>query len=349
MKICLISPPLLLTPPIGYGGLERVVYDLGCALVGQDHEVTLVAPKGSKIEGAETIETIDACGTTGVDWARKEADAYDIYNGRLKEFDIVHDHTWFGFPYMAKMESSNKDVKLCHTHHGHLDWNPSKVPPQIGKINLIGISDFMQKEYSARGWGAKFVYNGIDNNKYPPGESARNGRLVFVGRISKLKMPHAAIKAAIESNTPIDVIGGTFVDDQSFVELIKKECENSNGLATLHLDATNEEKLKILRSASACLVPSQFKEPYGLVATESLSCGTPVIAYDDGALKEIINSGKVGTVCKNYDAFLEAVKNLPTAKYDTEACVQRAAYFSRENMADRYTKLYKEVIGGGCW
>lgn len=352
MKICLVSPPLLKTPPDGYGGLERVVYDLGCALVSEGHDVTLIAPKGSRLEGGSVIETIESCGTTDVNWVQKEMDAFNIYSDRLLDgFDIIHDHSWFGFPYFARISDMGKDLKICHTHHGHLDWDKSKIPPQLGSINLIGISKFMQDAYKSRGWESKYVYNGIDTSHYTP-RLERDGdekRLVYVGRITKFKMPHAAIKAAIDLNIPIDIVGGTFVEDVNYLNSIKSECENSGGLASLHLDATDEEKIRIVSHSSASLVPSKFGEPYGLVATESLACGTPVIAYNDGALKEIINNPKVGTICDTYDDFVNAIKNIDGAKYDSSQCVARADYFSREKMASRYLKVYEDILKGSVW
>ena len=352
MKIALISPPLLLTPPSGYGGLERVVYDLGCALVTLGHDVTLIAPPGSKIDGGTLIPTIPAAGTNNVNWIQKEQEAYAVYKDLLGDFDVIHDHSWFGFAYMSKFNPKFKDLKICHTHHGHLDWNAKNVPAELGNINLIGISDFMRQQYAKQGWGAKYVYNGIDLTEYPFRDTAPdvdNPRLVFVGRISKFKMPHAAIKAAVEANIPIDVVGGTFVDDPQYVEDIKKECENSGGIATLHFDVPNAEKVSYVRGATAQLVPSKMGEPFGLIAVEAMSCGTPVIAFDDGALKEIVNSKKVGTICKDYDGLIAAIKNISNANYDADACRTRAEYFSREKMAERYVKAYEEVIKGKNW
>ena len=78
-------------------------------------------------------------------------------------------------------------------------------------------------------------------------------------------------------------------------------------MATLHLDASHEEKIKMVGRAKACLVPSNFQEPYGLVAVELIAQGTPVITLDDGALSELITS-KVGRVCNNNEAFIQTCK-----------------------------------------
>lgn len=348
MKIALISPPLLLTPPRGYGGLEMVVYDLGCALAKQGDDVTLFAPPGSHADGCKLIETVTAPERTDVNWVELEKAAFDSYKTKLTGFDVIHDHTWFGFPYLQKLDPATPNLKICHTHHGHIDWNPTKVPPQISPVSLIGISEFMMNEYKALGWSARYVYNGVDMGKHVYSDK-KGDRLVFVGRISKFKMPHAAIKVAIECNIPIDIIGGSFVDDTAYVEAIKTECENSKGIATLHLDLDHDKKVELVQHAKACLIPSKFGEPFGLTAVESLAVGTPAIVFDDGALKEIINSPRIGTVCTDYDAFLKAVQNIGSAKYEPRECRNRAEYFSREKMAERYTKVYKEVSEGKGW
>jgi len=210
MKIALVAPPLLKTPPTSYGGLEQVVYDLGVALTEVGEDVTLIAPQGSNIGSkGKVIETIQSCERTDVDWVQKENLAYNIYAPRLAEFDIVHDHTWFGFPYLAKEQVGG--IKICHTHHGHLDWNPKNIPQYIGRLNLIGISKFMSDIYRTMGHGARYVYNGIDTSKYKPFGGEKEDRYVFVGRISKLKLPHVAIDIALDTKTPIDIVGGALL------------------------------------------------------------------------------------------------------------------------------------------
>jgi glycosyltransferase involved in cell wall biosynthesis len=346
MKIALVAPPLLKCPPENYGGLEVVVYDLGCALVAQGHDVTLFAPPGSHIDGGKLIETVVAPERTDVNWVELEKSAFDIYKDKLQGFDIIHDHSWFFFSALAKLDPANKDMKICHTHHGHFDWNPQKVPEPIKPVNLIAISQYMQSEYKSQGWESRYVYNGIDLSKYPFCSDKRENRLVFVGRITKMKGVHIALKVAQETNTPIDIIGGSFIaeNEKEFLEAIKKECENSHGFATLHLDLTHDKKVELLQHAKACLTPSNFKEPFGLTAVESLATGTPVVCLADGALSEIINTIRVGSVCRGYDEFLWAVKAVDKTGYDSTECLKRASFFSRENMALNYVKIYEEII-----
>jgi glycosyltransferase involved in cell wall biosynthesis len=349
MKIALISPPPLKTPPSQYGGLEAVVYDLGCALVKGGDDVTLFAPPGSHIDGGKLFETVVAPERVDVNWIQLEGEAYNKYVHELEHFDIVHCHTWFAFPYLAKM--TKPSIKICHTHHGHLDWKVNAIPPQIGKVNLIAISEYMSKEYQMQGWSSKYVYNGIDIDKYKYSDK-KEDRFAFVGRISEFKQPDLAIRAAIAANTPIDIIGGSFVDKPAFLETIKTMCDNSNGIATLHLDLPNDKKVEIVQSAKASLVPSNFHEPFGLVACESLAMGTPVIALDDGALREVVgDNGKAGFVVGTEEQFTDICNKIgtPGFKITPQACRDRSLKFSRDNMANRYRKLYEQIISGSEW
>jgi glycosyltransferase involved in cell wall biosynthesis len=349
MKIALIPPQIIRTPPKNYGGAEQVVADLGEPLAKLGHDVTIFAPKGSFAEGCKIVETVDAPERTDVNWVQLEKNAYDIYKDKLQGFDIIHDHSWFGFPYLVKIDPANKDMHFCHTKHGHFDWRADQVPEQLKPINLIAISSFMQKEFKTQGWESRVVYNGINLDRYPYYSGEREDYLVCIGRIAKEKGIHIAIQAAKETNQKLVIMGGSFVNDRKYLDAIKSECDNSNGLCSLHLDVDHAEKIDAISKAKACLIPSQFGELFGLVAPESLATGTPAIVWADGALPEIITTSAVGTVCRDYDAFLKAVQNVDAAGYVQVACRQRAEDFSRENMAKNYLDVYQKVIGGEGW
>ena len=53
-------------------------------------------------------------------------------------------------------------------------------------------------------------------------------------------------------------------------------------------------KDNFLSGALALLFPIDWPEPFGLVMIESLACGTPVIAWRNGSVPEIIEDGKTG-------------------------------------------------------
>lgn len=343
MKIALVSPIVLLTPPRGYGGAEWVIYDLGAALVELGHDVTLIAPKQSHIPGAKLMETVVSPESVDCDWVSLEVEAGKHYLDNLGEFDIINDHSWFGVPYLAK--GKKQDIKICHTHHGHIDWDPKRLPSDVKNLNLIAISKFMSDLQIRRGFGSRYVYNGIDLGKYEYSDKPREERLLYVGRISTYKQPHTAIRVAQKTGIPIDIVGGSFVDSHEYLDTIRKMCWDSDGLATLHLDVSNEVKIKFMQRAKALLVPSAMGEPFGLISVESMACGTPIIALRDGAIPEVV--GDAGYICDTEEEMIKC------ARYDRltspKKCRGRAEMFSRKNMAKNYLKLYQQVIDGPGW
>jgi glycosyltransferase involved in cell wall biosynthesis len=323
------------------GGLEQVVYDLACSLVEMGHKVVVFATKGSKAPPKGFLcETIEPIYNVHVDWFNRERQAYEKYKALLRDFDIIHSHSWYHFPYLAKME--NPELKVCATHHGHLNFRTKPVE----KMNLIAISRFMAEEYaSILKTNVRFVYNGIDLKKYPF-KKEKGDSLLFVGRISKLKRPDIAIEIAKRLGMKLDICGGTFVEDQSYIQQIKHLCE-ANGFG-FYPDATHEVKVGLMQNAKALIFPSSFKEPFGLVAVEALSCGTPVVAVMDGAIPEIVKDGKVGFVCNSIDGMVEAVKRIDNIKpEDCRALVEQN--FTKELMAKRYEDLYKQVVNNSEW
>ncbi len=90
-------------------------------------------------------------------------------------------------------------------------------------------------------------------------------------------------------------------------------------------------------------MPIQWEEPFGLVAVESLACGTPVIAFGKGALPEIIQDGHTGFIVDTVDQMCEKVdevsliKRINCRKYVED-------HFTVKTMVDRYEELYNLVL-----
>ena len=127
--------------------------------------------------------------------------------------------------------------------------------------------------------------------------------ILYVGRIEPLKGIDRLLRAmaCLQSGLKIRVVivGG---DEHS-----RDEIEKLKGLArSLHLEDSviftgmikHEELPAFYSAAVACVIPSYY-ESFGLVALESMACGTPVIANDVGSLRNIIRQGRTGYVLDN--------------------------------------------------
>jgi FkbM family methyltransferase len=360
LRIALISTPFFTVPPSGYSGLEQIVWDLAEALDESGHDVTIFAPDGSKAtKHGHVIHTGPSVNTVNVNWLKEEERMYVLYKSIItpEKFDIVHGHDWFGFEFLLKI--NNPKLNIVHTHHGHCMWDT--LPP-VQQPNIVTISDFMKTgtelHFKQKGYnvGCSVVYNGIDLSKYPFVPGRRNERLLFVGRLDKFKQPHLAIEVARKLNLGLDIVGGSFVQDNNYLNQIKSMCDGVQ--IRLYLDASHEQKISLMQTAKCLLFPSQMGEPFGLVACEMMSTGGVVVALNDGAIEEVI--GSAGIVCDVFDkkwadngvqyglkcdplqALIDGVQKVHNIK--PEDCRKRAKEFSREIMAKNYEKLYHSIM-----
>ncbi len=104
-----------------------------------------------------------------------------------------------------------------------------------------------------------------------------------------------------------------------------------------------ECRIDLLRHADALLNPITWREPFGLVMAEALSCGTPVLAFPNGAAPEIIDPGRTGYLCRDEGEMISAIDRV--AEIDRSVCrdvaVQR---FSLQRMARDHDRLYRRVL-----
>lgn len=340
-KICLISTPMLQVPPKAYGGLERVVYDLAFILAKMGKDVTVVAPDGSNVPGCKMFHIGKEAGTVDVDWRIAEKHGCDKYRDLVVngKFDVIHEHSWLGYAYRLKQDFPN--LPICHTHHGglHPDWL-RPLPPAIKDLNMFAISRWMQSLYTSQGLkNVKQCYNGIDLSEYKI-QHEKGDRLLFVGRLDSFKQPDVAIEVARKAGFGIDVVGGTFVQDKNYCQKVLAMCKDK---AKAYPDASQQKKIELMQNAKALLIPSNMGEPFGLIAVEAMACGTSVIAFDDGALKEIVGDGGF-VVPKSVDDMVAAVKALDKVCPPPQTCRAQAEKFSQEAMAQRYLQLYSELI-----
>ena len=108
-------------------------------------------------------------------------------------------------------------------------------------------------------------------------------------------------------------------------------------------ELTGDERDALVASSYATLMPGSWPEPFGLVAIESLACGTPILARHVGGLTEIIRDGIDGFFG---DDVTQLAFNVPrVAELDREAI--RASVidrFSAKRMADGYEALYRKML-----
>jgi glycosyltransferase involved in cell wall biosynthesis len=94
------------------------------------------------------------------------------------------------------------------------------------------------------------------------------------------------------------------------------------------------------------LFPIQWPEPFGLVMTEAMACGTPVLAWRNGSVPEVIADGETGFVVASVEEMSAAVDRLD--ELDRQAMRARVKErFSAEAMVAGYERIYQRVLARG--
>ncbi|NEX63681.1 glycosyltransferase family 4 protein [Noviherbaspirillum galbum] len=339
MKIAQVAPLFESVPPRGYGGTERVVSYLTEELVRQGHEVTLYAA-GDSVTEARLVSPVEKSirpALGDISWMAYHAMQLDMLCRDAPRFDILHFHTDITHLPLARM----LDVPHVTTLHGRLDL-PFLAPlyGHFADTPLVSISEAQRKPLPEARWMAT-VHHGLPDDLFSFSPEA-DDYFAFVGRISREKRLDRAIEIAERSGVPIRI--GAKIDDadrlffeDEIAPLFSKPCVTYLG------EVSQEEKRKLLERARALLLPIDWPEPFGLVMIEALSCGTPVIAYRNGSVEEIIDDGVTGFIVDNQEQAVEAALRIDSI--DRHAC--RRAFedrFTADRMARDYLRVYELCI-----
>jgi glycosyltransferase involved in cell wall biosynthesis len=111
-------------------------------------------------------------------------------------------------------------------------------------------------------------------------------------------------------------------------------------------EVSQQEKAELSAGAAALLFPIQWPEPFGLVMTEAMACGTPVIAWGNGSVPEVVADGQTGVVVSSVEEMAAAVDR--AGELDPRVLRQRVQErFSAEAMVTSYERIYQRVLAGG--
>jgi glycosyltransferase involved in cell wall biosynthesis len=302
MRIAVIAPPWYRVPPSGYGGIEWVVALLADGLTDRGHEVTLFAPPGSETEAelVPPLAEVPPQEVIGDPWyeAAHAVSAYD----RADEFDLLHDHTG---PVGASIGAMS-DAPTAHTLHGPFTDQTTMLYRRIARRHwFVAISRHQQSmgPFNLR-WGG-VVYNGIAMDRYPFRED-KDDYLLFLGRADEEKAPHLAIEAARRAGRRLVMCATTKNERERNYWADKVEPLLGDDVE-VRGECDQEQKTQLLAGASALLFPIQWAEPFGLVMTEAMACGTPVVAWRNGSVPEVVADGQTGFIVESVDEMAEAV------------------------------------------
>src|SRR4029077_12037792 len=163
--------------------------------------------------------------------------------------------------------------------------------------------------------------------------------LAFVGRISPEKRPDRAIEIARRAGMPLKLAAKVDAADKDYFEdKIKPLLEHAS--IEFVGEIGEDEKEDFLGNAYALLFPIDWPEPFGLVMIEAMACGTPVIAFQNGSVDEVMENGRSGFVVTSVDEAVHAVQRV--ADLDRGEC--RNVFdrrFTAIHMSSDYLRVYE--------
>ena len=338
LRIAIVSPLYESVPPKLYGGTERVVSHLTEELVAMGHEVSLFATADSV-----TRARLRPMAPQGLRLARDCHDPLAHHIAMLgevmlaaDEFDLVH----FNVDYLSFPCSRALEGKTVTTLHGRLDL-PDLVPlyRRFPELPLVSISDAQRRPLASANWVAT-VHHGLPEDCLSLGSGA-GGYLAFLGRISIEKRPDRAIRIARRLGIPLKIAAKVDKVDQDYYESTVKPLLGPGVEFIGEID--DGAKQEFLGNALALLFPIDWPEPFGLVMTESMACGTPVLAFPCGSVPEIIEPGVSGWIVGTEDEAVRALEDIE--RFDRAAC--RGAFehrFTARRMARDYLHVYRGLL-----
>jgi glycosyltransferase involved in cell wall biosynthesis len=338
----MLAPPWISVPAPGYGGVESVVSALTESLVERGHEVTLYCAPGS-VSGAHVKTLLGESHPDEIERSLYEADhvarafaEIDLAGGD-RRFDLVHDHC--GFTALAMAD--RLDTPLVHTLHGQFTPATAAFYARHGhKAALVGISAAQLASAPPGLPAIETISNPIDLRAWPL-EQCKQDYLLWIGRITAEKGPHRAIRAARAAGMPLVLAGVVQPRQQAFFD--REVAPHLDGERVRFVgEVAGEVKRSLFANARALLMPIRWNEPFGMVMVEALACGTPVIAFPEGAARELVIDGRTGFLVEDEPAMAAAIDRLPQiAPRDCRAWVEQNC--DSEVVVTAYERIYRTV------
>jgi len=338
MHICILAPVNGITVfPQRYGGIERMVGWLSQELLKLGHQVTLIAQTDSYVKGA-TVLTLDPNFDNLHESDQLQAVMADELIGQVDCFhDITHDK-WFARAHLRD------DVPCIATHQVHSRMGIT--------VNEVCISAAQREHMKLRDY-VPFVYNGVPTEDYEF-QADPDDYLLFMGACTRVKGVDHAINIAKLSKRPLKIAGVPW--DSEYWDQVVKPMLAEPICQKLGIEFVGEvggqEKMDLLRNAYAFLYPLRWLEPGGIVVTEALACGVPLLGTESGVLCELVEDGKHGfLVPKSSPAAIADLASYVEQVGDIsrEGCRVRAHAFHSKYMAEDYLALYWRVSTGEVW
>jgi glycogen synthase len=325
-------------------------------------------PEPSGMSAPDYLRPVFGAMARDVAWAGDNVDA-----------DVVHCHTWYSH-LGGILIRQGYGIPLVLTVHSLEPLRPWKREQLRGGYDLslwveqtaLGMADAViavsrgTREDILRVTPAQpdkvhVIYNGIDTSLYRPvpdtdalaryGIDPRQPYVLFLGRITRQKgIVHLARAIPLIDPSAQVVLCAGAPDTPE----IAREMEDAvaaaerarGGVIWIREMVPREVAIQLYSHAAVFCCPSIY-EPFGIINLEAMACGTPVVALDRGAVREVVDEGVTGLIFNDLEAM---VRGLPRVfDLDRRRVHERAvARFGTKRMVDEYIAVYTRIVEAHC-
>lgn len=340
MKLTVLNVAYPLAP-VGrdaVGGAEQVLTALDEALVAAGHRSIVIATEGSQTAGTLVAVKAEAGVLDEASKARAQARHRRAIAAVRRRFliDVMHFH---GIDFHAYLPP---DGPTLVTLHLPLRWySPDVFASRRGDLWMHAVSTAQHETAPEEAGLCPPIPNGVDMDALDR-RHANRGFALLLSRICPEKGVHLALDAAHAAGMPL-IVGGQVYryewHERYFVEEVLPRLDNKRRfLGPLGFT----RKRRFLNAARCLVIPSLAAETSSLVAMEALACGTPVIAFPNGALPDVVEHGRTGFLVNDVAEMADAM--VAAGSIDRELCRAEARRrFSLESMTAAYFDLYRQL------
>ncbi len=377
LHVATINQPV--KPDLGYGPIEMVIHNIDKGLHAMGHRSIVACSGDSRVTGEHYV-TVDK--SIGDYWTTDTTERHETMNrhfsrsldrAMMGDIDVIHTHDVKAVEYIHDAISGMQVPIVLTLHVAAKDYLLAGAGRRWYKllsyplVHCVPISEYQKRDYQ----GLKtedVVYHGIEVENYPVKKRPDPGGYLFtIGRITRDKGQDKAIEIAKRTGSKLIIAGcvqdktadrvffadlknsiDLFVDvgkqpaDSDYYESVIKPLLDSDKQIIYIGEISSAHKKQWYLHALATLFPIQWGEPFGLVLIESMACGTPAIAFGNGAVPEIIVHGKTGFVVNSPSAMIKALLRIDSIDpYECRRHVQD--HFSIASMAYKYSELYQHI------
>lgn len=212
---------------------------------------------------------------------------------------------------------SFKNLNLAYVAPSHYVYDLAKQSKAISSHRLI------------------YIPNGIDTRIYKPANTAKS---------------HKQIILFVAMNSKLDSNKG-YADFLKAVSLLPNDLRNNIEIKIVGGEITSELEMAHQYQAARVTVISSHIETLSFIAMESLSCGTPVVAYRVGGIPDLVSHQTSGYLAKPYDVkdLAQGITRIITSpklasQYGKAGRSTVIAHFRLDQVAKQYRDLYQELI-----